>query len=70
MSIYKDDRYRPHIQKGGGMPRGYSFILCPNCGKRGVSSRVTNSNGKAMARKICKYCGWMELPSTCLRGGF
>lgn len=50
------DKYRPHISTGGGMLAGYKFMICPQCGKRGVSSRVS----KKLIRKCCKYCGWIE----------
>jgi len=51
------DKYKPHIWTGGGMSKGYKFMMCPECGKRGVSSRVIS---KKLIRKCCKYCGWLE----------
>ena len=52
-----EDKYKPHIDKGGGIPKGYRFKICPECGKRGVSSRVI---GRKLIRKACRYCGWLE----------
>jgi len=57
MGKYQTDKYRPHIDRGGGMSKGYTFMLCPECGKHGVSSRVI---GGRLVRKACKYCGWFE----------
>jgi len=52
-----DDKYKPHIDKGGGMPKGYRFMACPECGRIGASSRII---GKTLIRKVCRYCGWIE----------
>ncbi len=49
--------YEPHIFKGGGRPPGFKFMECPSCHKHGVSSRII---GKALIRKACQYCGWVE----------
>lgn len=54
------EKYQSHISSGGGMPTGYKFMVCPKCGRYGVSSRILKSKGKATARKSCKYCSWME----------
>ncbi len=51
------DKYKSHIDKGGGMPQGYRFTLCLKCKKHGVSSRIIS---KTLIRKACKYCGWIE----------
>lgn len=53
------DKYKPHMPTGGGMSRGYKFIKCPNCGKRGVSSRIISLKS-GLIRKVCKYCHWIE----------
>ena len=55
-----DDKYKPHIHKGGGLPRDYKFMACPRCSKKGVSSRVISNKGAGLVRKVCKYCGWIE----------
>jgi len=60
VSTPSDNKFRPHILTGGGMPQGYKFRICTQCGKHGVSSRVFNSQGRAIALKVCKYCGWGE----------
>lgn len=58
----KDDKYRPHIDKGGGMPKGYKFQVCPRCGKKGVTARVSRSkSGKIVAHRTCKYCNWFQV---------
>ena len=61
MSKVRDDMFRPHTSTGGGTPKGYKFMICPGCGKRGVSSRVISSKGPI--RKVCKYCHWIEAVS-------
>jgi len=53
-----DDKYRPHISTGGGMTQGYRYIICPECGRHGVSSRIIDH--KPTIRKVCRYCGWIE----------
>lgn len=59
-SDYQDNKYQTRHWKYGGMRKGYKFLLCPKCGKHGVSSKVMLYGGKATARKSCKYCGWFE----------
>jgi len=51
--------------KYGGMRKGFKFYICPKCGKRGVTSRVSRGKrGKVIAHRICKYCGWYQAGDT------
>ena len=47
------------MYKYGGMQKGYRFLKCPMCSKRGVSVRVWRSQHWVISRKFCKYCGYL-----------
>ena len=48
--------------KYGGMQKGYKFQVCPDCKRRGVSTKVSRGkSGRITAHRICKYCHWFQV---------
>jgi len=54
---HSSELFKPHLPHCGGVAKGYKFLLCPECGKYGVSSRVISPK---LIRKVCRYCYWIE----------